>query len=221
MTTPLRSLVLLYLVGIAACEYDASDRCGPHQVEITNDRCACVEGYVPGARGCVPCDDNEQERSGECVCVDGYARAAPAAACEALPGGLGTECDDAKPCRSQDFPECHVTETQGGYCTTTGCKTSTDCEGGYMCMKDGASSYCRRPPVGYGQKCKSQDDCAAGDATFCEMLQSHVCIVPCSANNTTVCFEGEQCCDFSQFNAGTVCTPAAACSAPGIPLGGP
>jgi hypothetical protein len=209
-------------VAAAGCVYDSDKRCGPNQVEISNDRCECVAGFIPGERGCVPCGENEEERSGACVCKDGYARESDAAACEEVPGGLGDECDTGdNPCRSSDFPECHLTDDDVGYCTTIGCETSADCEGGYMCQKDGASSYCRRPPVGYGKSCDSQEDCADGDATFCEMLQSKVCIVPCSADNTAVCFEGEQCCDFSLFGAGTVCTPAASCMAPGIPLGGP
>jgi hypothetical protein len=217
---PLLRLSWLGFVVAPGCVYDSSERCSPHQVEINNDRCTCEAGYVPGDAGCVPCAENEEERSGACVCSEGYARASDDAACEPIPGGLGVECETSESCGA-DYPVCHLTENNGGYCTTIGCGSSDDCEAGYMCQSDGDISYCRRPPLGYGKTCDSQADCADGEATFCEVLQSNVCIVPCTAETTDVCFQGEVCCDFSLFKAGTVCTPTAACMAPGIPLGGP
>ncbi len=209
------------LVAVPACVYDDDERCGPHQVEISNNRCECSPGYVPGVSGCVPCGEYEEERAGECVCVAGYARASEAAACEPLPDDLGSSCDAENPCASEAYPECHLTEDGSGYCTTTGCTSSDDCSGGYKCQKESDGSFCRRPALGYGKSCKTQADCADGEATFCETLQTNLCIVPCTAETTSVCFEGEVCCDFSLFNAGTVCTPAASCTAPGVNLGGP
>jgi hypothetical protein len=77
-------------VAPSACVYDDSQRCGPHQVLLGADRCACEAGYVPGASGCLPCGEDERESNGECVCVDGYARPAEHAECELVPAALGT-----------------------------------------------------------------------------------------------------------------------------------
>ncbi len=117
------------LFGIApACVYDAGDRCGANQVLVEFDRCACIAGYVPGAGGCVACGANEEERSGACVCVDGYTRPAADAVCEPVPASLGAQCDTAdKPCPKGDYADCHVTDGSAGYCTSTGCETSADC----------------------------------------------------------------------------------------------
>jgi hypothetical protein len=218
-TVPLLWLSSLCFAVSSACVYDPDARCGPHQTEISNDRCTCEPGYVFGTTGCAPCPDNEEERSGQCVCSDGYARPAADAACEAVPDELGISCEpDGDDCPER-YPVCHETPEKGAYCTTSGCSSSADCEAGYMCEEDAEGSYCRRPPLGYGKSCASQDDCAEGEATFCELLQTRQCIVACTAETTDVCFEGEVCCDFSLFNAGTVCTPAKDCVAPGTPLG--
>jgi hypothetical protein len=83
--------------------------------------------------------------------------------------------------------------------------------GGYKCNVDGG--FCRRPPLGYGDSCQSNEDCADGEATFCEVIQQNVCLVPCSAGNTDVCFEGETCCNFVIFEP--ICVPAASCTANG------
>jgi hypothetical protein len=193
-----------------ACVYDDAQRCGPHQTLISNDRCTCDPGYVPAVEGCVPCGDHEQEANGECTCVEGYARPADAAACEPIPEALGADCDtESAPCTNAAYPLCQVTAGTHGYCTKA-CAGSDDCDGGYKCHAVGDNGYCRRPPTGYGASCSSDDDCAGNEASFCEQLQKHVCLVPCSAGHTDVCFEGESCCDFVLF--APICVPAAACT---------
>jgi len=200
------------LGGIApGCVYDADDRCGENQTLIENDRCACIAGYVPGVGGCVSCGENQEERSGACVCVDGYTRPGEAAACEPLPASLGAECDTAdKPCSDSDYPECHVTDANVGYCTTTGCQTSADCEGEYTCQATADGSFCRRPRTRLLDKCKTDADCASGEASFCQPNEK-VCLVPCSVGGTNECLDSEVCCDFSIFAAGIFCTPTAEC----------
>jgi hypothetical protein len=211
-----KRLVAIFLwcgsVGLlgSACLYDPDDRCGPHQVSIAEDRCECEAGFVPGAQGCVPCGDNEAESGGECVCVDGYARPSEGAPCESIPEELGADCDlNSKPCAEGPYPLCHVTNGASGYCTS-GCDSDDDCSGGYKCHLDGADSYCRRPPLGYAKSCESDEDCADGEATYCEVIQQHVCLVPCSEGNTAGCFEGEVCCNFVLFQP--ICVPTAACA---------
>lgn len=211
----LSGLVLLgalLSVGPSACVYDAANRCGPHQLILDNDRCGCEAGYVPGTAGCIPCGDNERETNGACVCVKGFARPADGAACEPLPAALGTACDsESTPCEpGSKYTLCHVTDGTSGYCTSA-CASQDDCDGGYKCHEDGADSFCRRPPLGYGDSCKTDDDCAGGEATFCEKFQQHICLVPCSAGKTDVCFEGESCCDFVIFHP--ICVPTDQCSA--------
>lgn len=203
-------LWLSALVGLvpAACVYDADDRCGPQRSLIDNDRCVCEAGLVPGESGCVPCPENEEESSGECVCVSGYARASDAAECAPIPAALGADCDADADC-DEPYPVCHVGAADAGYCTAS-CTSDDDCDGGYRCQRAGDDGFCRRPPLGYGDKCASDDDCAAGEATYCEVLQTKKCLVPCEAGQTEVCFVGEVCCDYVVFHP--ICVPADACA---------
>lgn len=199
------------LLGVLplACVYDDSQRCGPHQTLISNDRCTCDAGYVLADQGCVPCGDYEQEVNGECVCVEGYARPADGAACEPIPEALGADCSGDSDCSNDAYPLCHLNEDKSGYCTSS-CSSDGDCDGGYKCHEDGDKSFCRRPATGYGDHCESDDDCAGNEASFCEKLQKNICLVPCSAGHTDGCFEGEVCCDFTFF--APICVPADACT---------
>jgi hypothetical protein len=200
------------LLGVLApaCVYDGSERCGPNEQIISADRCACIDGYVPGPKGCVACGDNERPSGDACVCVTGYARPAEGEACEPIPAGLGGPCGDEGLTCEDEFPLCHAVDASSSYCTNV-CETDDDCTGGYKCHQDGG--YCRRPPVGYGESCKTDDDCSGGEATYCEKIQQHLCLVPCSAGHTDGCFEGEVCCDFVVFSP--VCVPSSACAANG------
>jgi len=198
------------LFGIipSACLYDPDDRCGPNQVSISNDRCACVEGYVPGENGCIACGENEVASNGACSCAEGFARASDTEPCEPPPGELGVECDtESKPCPDEKYSLCHVTDGSSGYCTNS-CTNSEDCDGGYRCQ-DGPESFCRRPPVGLSQPCDSDEECAGFEATACEAVQSHQCLVPCAAGDTGGCFVGDACCAFP--GPFVVCVPADAC----------
>jgi hypothetical protein len=147
------------------------------------------------------------------VCEEGFARPEQGAACALVPGGLGDECNvDDNPCGAGAYAECHVTgEGSDGYCTSTGCESESDCEAGYMCEAGDGPSYCRRPPTGYGETCASDEDCEGNDASFCETLQSKVCLVPCAPGRPSDCFDGEVCCDLSIFQAGIICTPEGTC----------
>lgn len=193
-----------------ACLYDASDRCGPHQVSISDDRCVCEDNYVPSTSGCVACGENERSSSGACVCIDGYARGSDAQACEPIPAELGAECDtDSAPCpEGTAYPLCRVTDGTSGYCTNT-CESSDDCEGGYKCQDSGDERFCRRPPLGFGDSCESDEDCT-GEATACETVMSHLCLVPCAAGDSAGCFVGDVCCGF--LGDFVVCVPSEACT---------
>ena len=194
----------------SACLYDDDNRCGPHQVAVSNDRCSCEEGYIPGEDGCVACGDKEVALNGACSCAEGFARANDTDPCERPPAELGVECDtESNPCPAGDYSLCHVTEGTSGYCTNA-CASSDECDGGYKCQEADAESFCRRPPVGLSEKCDSNEDCADGEATSCEAIQSHQCLVPCAAGDTAACFVGDACCAFpGPFVA---CVPASACT---------
>lgn len=193
----------------AACVYDPDERCGPHQRYLEPDRCECIDGYVPAAEGCEPCGERERESNGACVCVEGYARGSEGAACEEIPGELGVACDAETPCPTGRYERCQPVDGDGGYCTSA-CSDDGDCDGGYRCQGSGADAFCRRPPTGFGQTCQTDADCADGEATYCDTIQSHLCLVRCAAGNTDVCFVGESCCDFTIF--APICTPSAACA---------
>jgi hypothetical protein len=201
--------VLLGGVLPAACVYDPDQRCGPHQRYLEPDRCECIDGYVPAAEGCQPCADNEREANGACVCVDGYARSSDAAACEEIPGELGLSCDPKTPCPAGRYDLCQATDGDAGYCTKA-CRDDADCDGGYRCDRSAAAAFCRRPPLGFGKTCRSDDDCGEGEATYCDTISTKLCLVRCSAGDADVCFIGESCCDFTIFTP--ICTPTAACT---------
>lgn len=199
---------------LTACVYDPDERCGPNQQYIGNDACSCSPGFILNDSGtCVACGKHETERNGSCECDDGYARATPTAACTPKPSGLGDACDDASPCNSAEFSDCHAVAGGDGYCTKA-CTSASDCSGGYRCQLSGDSGYCRRPATGYGDSCKTSEDCAGKEASFCETLQSHVCIVSCEAG-ADACFADEVCCDLSVFGGSLICVPDGKCPTQG------
>jgi hypothetical protein len=279
-----------------SCLYDPKHRCGQNQHEISDDRCACddgfiadkygchacgehqvvdqnacvcAEGYVKGDDGCHACGKHEVISNGACICDEGYFRTSDSAACGPLPDGLGVACNDTDtPCAVADYDVCHVIAAGAGYCTST-CAADQDCLGGYTCNQagsgfcqrppqagdpcddagnacaagkyelchlgtdgtgyctnactgdgdcsgdfrchdPGANGFCRRPATGHGDACESAADCAGKEADYCETIQSHLCLVRCSAGNTAGCFEGESCCDFAVFNP--ICVPTDQCT---------
>jgi hypothetical protein len=77
-------------------------------------------------------------------------------------------------------------------------------------------------PSGQDMPCSSEADCAGTDATFCETLQSNVCLVQGCAVGDSSCAPGRECCDLSAIplggfdTAGGLCIPEGACVAPGV-----
>src|SRR4051812_49171735 len=86
----------------SACVYDASDRCGPHQV-FEDRRCVCDTESAPTATGCVVCGADEVPGAMGCVCKPGYIKPDAAGVCEPAPMGLGTACDVGTPCGAGEF----------------------------------------------------------------------------------------------------------------------
>jgi hypothetical protein len=185
----------------AGCVYNANDRCDENE-ELTPDgtSCACVSGAVMTGHACVLCGANEVPGNGMCVCATGYTRPTPDAACVPAPSALGMSCDTTSAaCTDATYSHCEVTSGTAGYCTNTGCASSADCMGGYACDMSGSIPFCRRPPVGAGQACQSNTDCAGTEATFCDTAVTQQCHVQGCTLSPDNCFEGTQCCDLSQF----------------------
>jgi hypothetical protein len=115
------------------------------------------------------------------------------------------------PCTDATYNFCATSPSGEGYCTTSGC-TGGDCTGGYACDLGATPSYCKRPPKGLSMSCTSNADCAGTEATYCDMYQSHSCLVEGCTVSPDSCFEGWDCCDLSAFGVPMpVCIPQGAC----------
>jgi len=208
-------LCVLGSIGLAACVYDADDRCGEHQAFDEAERmCLCESGFVLADGECVSCGAHEVSGPTGCVCDEGYLRADASAPCEPIPAGQGLACDaETESCPDPAFPYCHAPDAGEGYCTTSECSSSDDCSGGYACDLTVSPSVCRRPPAGLGQSCESADDCAGGEATYCDAYMTHSCLVENCTLSPDNCFDGYECCDLSGFGVPTpICVAEGSCA---------
>lgn len=197
------------LQAAPGCLYDPDQPCGPDMVAYgDNLRCVCPEGSVSTADGCVACGAHEVASGTACMCEPGYSRATPSAPCIETPSGLGAECDPSSNACVDPYPHCEPAEG-GGYCTTAGCTTNEECEGGYACN---ANSVCQRPPVGLGMSCTTPADCAGTEATYCDTFVTQSCQVQGCEFAPDNCFSGFQCCDLSAFGLPQpLCVPQGYC----------
>lgn len=199
----------LVACALPACIYDSDNPCGEGGFEAygDNQRCVCPEGAVMTPTGCLECGEHEIATATSCVCETGYSRSAPGEPCEEA-AGLGAECDPGSPECEDAYPHCEPAG-DSGYCTTDGCSSSDDCEGGYACNAD---SVCERPPVGLGESCAGPDDCAGTEATFCDSFMTMTCQVQGCSLDPDDCFEGYECCDLSMFGLPEpLCVPSGGC----------
>jgi hypothetical protein len=211
----LRSLCLATVLGglfglsQGGCLYDSDKPCGDDlAVYGDNLRCVCPEGTAYTPSGCVACGEHEVVTATGCACEDGFSRPAPGEACSETPSGLGADCDPAAPACEAPYDHCELASS-GGYCTTSGCTTSADCEGGYACNE---ASVCQRPPVGLGTPCTGPADCAGTEATFCDLVVTMSCQVQGCQLDPNDCFSGFECCDLSMFGVPEpLCVAAGAC----------
>jgi hypothetical protein len=54
-------------------------------------------------------------------------------------------------------------------------------------------------------------DCAGKEASFCDAVMTHQCLVPGCTLTPDNCFEGTQCCDLSMFTGTTLCVAKGTC----------
>jgi hypothetical protein len=210
---PWLSLTAL-LVATTACVYDPDQRCGENQILSSDGRqCSCVPGAVMTAHGCTLCGLNEVPGNGVCDCAAGYVRPTLNAACEEAPSAMGMACDTSgAPCTDSTYATCHVTGGSTGYCTNAGCTSSADCQGGYACDTTATPPFCKRPPVGAGLACQSSADCAGTEATYCDLVVTHQCLVQGCKRTPDDCFSGTVCCDLSTFGvAQPICVLPGTC----------
>lgn len=213
---PREAWALAALAALAACVYDASDRCGPNQTFV-DGYCECAANAVPepAANRCRPCGANEHPAGDVCVCDVGYGRTSASAPCAMLEG-LGVACDPATPVCSGTFSACR-TSPIGGYCTKPDCTTDGDCPADWICTPEPGSARrsCKRPPVGQGKRCSSDAECVGTEAPLCDTLYTKTCLVtgctPAAAGPGD-CQGRTICCDLSKFDLPqTVCVPLTSC----------
>lgn len=194
---------------IYGCLYDAKEPCGDG-LEIYGDvaRCVCPEDAVWTEDGCVKCGAHEVPAGTECQCQTGYARQAPDAQCQPAPPGLGASCNTDGECTDPDYPVCHPARVGTGYCTSE-CSAGVACTGSYVC--EASTGTCQRPPLGAGQACNSDADCAGTEALYCDILITKTCMVQGCKVSPDDCFAGTTCCDFSAFDLPDTCLPEGFC----------
>lgn len=211
-----KTFALLWAVVVAAplaCTYDPDDPCGPNE-EMYGDglRCVCVAGAALTPTGCVLCGENEVATATTCECVPGFSRPAAGGACEEdVVSGQGVACDEAMPCLDELASHCQADASGSDYCTTTNC-TETPCSEGYGCDQSASPSVCLRPPLGQSLSCTKDADCAGTEATFCDTVESHSCLVEGCAIDGDDCFIGWACCDLTPLGLPkTICVPEGEC----------
>jgi len=207
------------LLGLSSCLYDSSNRCDDGQAyDAAAGVCVCTGNTIVGTRadgtqGCVACAEHEVASNDACVCEEGYKQPTPGAACASVPDALGLACESDKDCTDATYDTCHVLDDGTGYCTNVDCAAG-ECTGGYACDTVASPSYCARPPDGAGKSCAGDQDCAATQATWCDVYSSHVCYVEGCALDGNDC-PGKECCDLAIASGGllkkTICVDSGTC----------
>src|SRR5690242_1501297 len=107
---------------LPACLVDLDQRCGKNQHYAADTaNCVCDGDYALQGNSCVRCGENEVGSADGCVCVDGFSRATPDAACEAL-AGLGQDCARDADCGDERYGFCRLeADSSAGYCTAPDC----------------------------------------------------------------------------------------------------
>ena len=197
---------------VGGCIYDEDARCGPHMVVSDIDACVCEEGYVLVGKECITCPEHEVVQGSGCVCAEGYERLSEGSACSLRPeSGPGADCSVAE-CTDPAFETCVNAPNGDQYCTSRDCASTADCPETFACVTSAQGSFCQRSPTGIGSPCASDDDCQGYEATFCETLISHACLVQGCSLSQDDCFEGWECCDVTSYGMPIpICIPEGNC----------
>jgi len=215
---PLASCVW-FVTMLQGCLVEDGDKaCGKNQELVEGGKfCRCAAGFIMDVStgfGCKACGENEESLDAECVCSAGYTRPSAGAACAM--SSVGAACTDSTGC-SGTFSYC-ASDEAGGYCTSQGCSSSSECERGFLCEQEGGTGVCKKVPDGYGQSCESAADCAGTQATYCDTFFSKTCIVQ-NCSKTAPCPGDWSCCDIPLARA-VLCVEPDALMDGACPAGG-
>jgi len=213
-------LPLFAAFSAPACLVDLGHRCGENQhYDAENVNCACDADFELVDTTCMPCGDNEVSSPDGCVCEDGFSRATPDAACEAL-AALGQDCKSDADCGDARYGHCQLLSGETvGYCTSTDCSTAGDCPTDYGCNTRTSPTFCERPPEGLGNACTSSADCEGHAASYCETVQAHACLVNDCRADPNKCHGDWVCCDIGLLLQ-SLCIPPDQLEDGACPVGG-
>lgn len=151
------------LASVAACVYDADQRCGPGQVleKEGSESCVCAKGYAATTTGCVLCAANEEVGATGCVCKAGYGRASAAAPCAACGENEVVGATGACGCapgftKSSAGAVCVAAAAAQGVACDTASKPCADATYSYCHAVAGTAGYCTT------QGCTSDTACTGG-----------------------------------------------------------
>jgi hypothetical protein len=202
------------------CLVDLDNRCGENQhYDSEAANCACDTDFARQGNVCARCGENETGSPDGCVCVEGFSRATPDAACEAL-AALGQDCSSDADCGDERYDYCRIEDgADAGYCTAPGCNSAADCPTDYGCNTRSAPSFCEKPPEGLGDACKSSADCEGHAASYCETVQAHACLVNDCKPDPNKCHGDWVCCDIGLLSQ-SLCIPPDQLEDGACPVGG-
>ncbi|MEO8906140.1 MAG: hypothetical protein ABI488_26520 [Polyangiaceae bacterium] len=178
--------------------------------------CACETGYGLTGNECLACGDNEVGSLDGCDCAPGFGRTDATQPCTR--SEAGKPCSADGDCKDALFSYC-ASAKQDGYCTRPDCASSADCTNDYSCNARDAHSFCQRPPSGFGTTCHSSTDCAAFEASYCEVLSSHACLLSGCKADPSICPGDWACCNIPLLG-NSLCLPQDQLSAGACPAGG-
>ena len=208
--------LLLSASLLSSCLVDPDHRCGTHQV-LQGDLCACEAGYGLTGNQCLACGENEIGSLDGCACAPGFGRTDATLPCTPT-DALGQACSVDADCTDMLFSYC-ASADQNGYCTRPDCASSADCSNDYSCNQRGTRSFCQRPPSGFGMTCQTTADCAAFEASYCEALSSHSCLLSGCKVDPSTCPGDWACCDIALLG-NSLCLPQDQLSGGRCPGGG-
>ena len=82
------------------------------------------------------------------------------------------------------------------------------------CASDDTRAACMKGPTGFGTTCTTDMDCQGFQASHCETLQSHICVVSGCHTSPDDCTGGQSCCDLNGLGVPlTLCLPPGQCPA--------
>lgn len=128
--------------------------------------------------------DQEKNAYDLCVCMEGFRL---------------SDSNRCVPCGANERSEGNLCECKPGL--------SRDAQGVCTSVPDGGAA----PPSGQGEPCETAQDCADKEASYCETLQAHVCLVPDCEVGGQGCSEGFSCCDLTTFELPTLCVREGSC----------